>query len=72
MRGYYFITDSKLSRKGNISDVKSALAAGVKIVQYREKNLDTFLMYQEALKLRKLCRDITFIVNDRLDLALAV
>ena len=72
MRGYYFITDSKLSRLGNISDIRCALAAGVKIVQYREKSLDTHLMYLEALKLRKLCKGITFIVNDRLDLALAV
>jgi thiamine-phosphate pyrophosphorylase len=72
MKGYYFITDSKLSRRGNISDVRCALAAGVEIVQYREKSLDTHLMYLEALKLRKLCKDITFIVNDRLDLTLAV
>lgn len=72
MKGYYFITDSRLSRKGNISDVRCALAAGVKIVQYREKSLDTCLMYLEALKLKRLCKDITFIVNDRLDLALAV
>jgi thiamine-phosphate pyrophosphorylase len=72
MKGYYFITDSRLSRRGNISDVRCALAAGVEIVQYREKSLDTRLMYAEALKIRKLCKDTTFIVNDRLDLALAV
>jgi thiamine-phosphate pyrophosphorylase len=72
MKGYYFITDSRLSRQGNTSDVKNALAAGVEVVQYREKFLDSARMYEEALKLRKICKDITFIINDRLDLALGV
>lgn len=72
MRGYYFITDSKLSRRGNISDVKNALKAGVEVVQYREKNATTIEMYREALKLKRICKDIIFIVNDRIDIALAV
>ncbi len=71
MRGYYFITDASLSRAGNVSDVKAAVAAGVKVVQYREKQADTRKMYEEALKLRKICKHITFLVNDRMDLALA-
>jgi thiamine-phosphate pyrophosphorylase len=29
-------------------------------------------MYQEALKLRKICRKAIFLINDRLDIALAV
>lgn len=74
MRGYYFITDSELSLSGNIPDVKAALSAGVKIVQYREKNKSSVRMYREALELRDLCRDAgaLFIVNDRIDVALAV
>ncbi|MDP3182920.1 MAG: thiamine phosphate synthase [Desulfobaccales bacterium] len=72
MRGYYFITDASLSRAGNLSDVKAAVAAGVKVVQYREKQADARKMYEEALKLRKICKHITFLVNDRVDLALAV
>jgi len=71
MKGYYFITDKKLSRLGNISDVKSAVKAGVKIVQYREKNADTKEMYAEAIKLRKICKNIIFLINDRVDIALA-
>ncbi|MFA5337474.1 MAG: thiamine phosphate synthase [Candidatus Omnitrophota bacterium] len=72
MKGYYFITDKRLSRLGNISDVRSALKAKVEIVQYREKNADTKEMYNEALKLRKICKDIIFLVNDRIDIAQAV
>jgi len=74
VRGYYFITDSALSRSGNVQDVKAALSAGVKVVQYREKNSSSASMYREALELRTLCRQngALFIVNDRIDIALAV
>jgi len=72
MIGYYFITDAGLSRRGNISDVKSALAAGVGIIQYRNKNAAGSQMYEEALELRSLCRGKTLLVNDRVDIALAV
>ncbi len=72
LKGYYFITDSKLSRAGNLSDVKNAIAAGVKVVQYRDKYSDTKQMYEEALKLKSICKNVTFLVNDRLDIALAV
>lgn len=69
--GYYFITDSALSRAGNASDVRSAVAAGVRAVQYREKALDTKKMYEEALALRKICKGALLIINDRVDVALA-
>jgi len=72
MIGYYFITDASLSLAGNISDVKNALLAKVKFVQYRTKHLSTKEMYTEALKLRKICRKAIFLVNDRLDIALGV
>ena len=39
MIGYYFITDSELSKAGNFSDVQSAISADVSIVQYRNKNI---------------------------------
>lgn len=72
MRGYYFITDTGLSREGNGSDVKNALAAGVGIVQYRAKEVSTRLMLAEALELKELCQGAIFLVNDRVDVALAV
>jgi thiamine-phosphate pyrophosphorylase len=72
MKGYYFITDTGLSRQGNVSDVKNALAAGVRIVQYRAKEFSTRMMLAEAAELKKLCRGAVFLVNDRVDVALAV
>ena len=73
-KGYYFITDSKLSRAGNESDVLSAVSCGVEVVQYRNKNAQTLQMYEEALRLREICLggDCLFLINDRLDIALAV
>jgi len=74
VKGYYFITDAKLSRAGNRSDVLSAVSCGVKTVQYRSKNAETREMYHEALELGQICRDAgsLFLINDRLDIALAV
>ncbi len=72
MKGYYFITDSDLSRAGNISDVKQAEACGVCAVQYRNKNAETRAMYEEAVRLKEICRDALFLINDRIDIALAV
>jgi thiamine-phosphate pyrophosphorylase len=72
MRGYYFITEARLSRAGNLSDVASAVAAGVRVVQYREKQGLTFDLVAEARQLRELCRHTLFLVNDRIDVALEV
>ena len=72
MKGYYFITDSALSRAGNISDVQQAESCGVRVVQYRNKNAETKEMYKEALNLRKICKNALFLINDRIDIALAV
>lgn len=73
IRGYYFITDAKLSRAGNINDVKSALSAGVNVVQYRNKEGSTKELYEEAVKLKRQCKNkALFLINDRIDIALAV
>ncbi len=72
MRGFYFITDARLSRRGNLADVQSALRAGVQVIQYREKQADAKAFYEEARRLREVCRGVLFLVNDRVDVALAV
>ena len=72
MKGYYLITDSALSNAGNVSDVKNAIAAGVEVIQFRNKTHSAKELYQEAGKLRILCKETTFIINDRIDIALAV
>ena len=71
MKGYYFITDSKLSCAGNFNDVSVAVACGVGVVQYRNKNAETREMYEEAVQLREICSDAVFLINDRVDIALA-
>ena len=72
MKGYYFITDSRLSRAGNVRDVEQALAAGVRVVQHRDKEADLAAMIAEARRLRCLCQEALFLVNDRVEVALAV
>jgi thiamine-phosphate pyrophosphorylase len=72
LRGYYFITEAALSRAGNRHDVASAVAAGVRVVQYRQKQGQTRDLVAEARQLRELCRRTLFLVNDRVDLALEV
>jgi thiamine-phosphate pyrophosphorylase len=72
IQGYYFITDSGLSIAGNLRDVKQALKANVGVVQYRNKTSDTREFYEEALELRKICTKAIFLINDRVDIALAV
>ena len=54
--------------------MEAAIRGGVTTVQYREKNASTGRMVEEAAELCRLCRKagVSFIVNDRLDLALAV
>jgi len=70
---FYMITDSILSKNGIFSDVKNAIQAGCKIVQYREKNKPTRVMVEEAKKLKKICdKKAIFLINDRIDIALAV
>lgn len=69
---FYFITDSVLTKKSVMEDVESALSAGVKIIQYREKNKSTREMAEEAALIKKMCGGkAIFLVNDRIDIALA-
>ena len=70
---FYLVTDSSLSKKGTLSDVKNAVIAGCKIVQYREKDKTTKEMIDEASQIKAICGDdAIFLVNDRIDVALAV
>jgi thiamine-phosphate pyrophosphorylase len=71
MKGYYFITDSTLSRAGNINDVMRAIECKVRVVQYRRKGAQTRQMHDEAIQLREICRDTVFLINDRVDIALS-
>jgi thiamine-phosphate pyrophosphorylase len=71
----YLVTDAGLSRgRSHVEIVEAAIRGGVTIVQYREKEAPTRRMIEEAGELLALCRaaGIPFIVNDRIDVALAV
>ncbi|MBI4759490.1 MAG: thiamine phosphate synthase [Chloroflexi bacterium] len=71
----YVITDAKLSRgRSHREVIQAAIAGGATVVQYREKETGTRRMVEEGQELRALCRQmgVPFIVNDRLDVALAV
>ncbi|NNK56170.1 MAG: thiamine phosphate synthase [Desulfofustis sp.] len=71
----YLVTDRSLSKgRSNRDIVVAAVAGGVTCVQLREKHCGTREFIHEALALRPLLRDrrIPLIINDRLDIALAV
>jgi len=71
----YLVTDAGLSRGRTHAEVlTAAVRGGVSVVQYREKSGTTRRMVEEARVLRELCRaaGVPFIVNDRIDVALAV
>lgn len=70
---FYLVTDSTLSKKGTLSDVREAVESGCRIVQYREKDKSTKEMVEEASEIKRICNGrAIFIVNDRIDIALAV
>lgn len=54
--------------------VEAALKGGLGLVQYRDKDTEDRVRLERAQQLRELCRqyDALFLINDRLDLALAV
>ena len=56
-----------------IRKIASVLEAGVKIIQYRPKNIIDKRVLKEAKKIRELCKGYSalFIINDRIDIALA-
>ncbi|RAM48374.1 MAG: thiamine phosphate synthase [Hapalosiphonaceae cyanobacterium JJU2] len=57
-----------------LDTVEAALKGGLTLVQYRDKKVDDAVRLQQAQKLRQLCHtyNAIFIVNDRVDIALAV
>lgn len=71
----YVISDEKASRgRSHLQVAEAAIAGGADVLQLRDKEASSGLLYRAAMRLRKLTRDarVPFIVNDRLDIALAV
>lgn len=70
-----FVTDERIVDEVLfLNIVHAALKGGVSIVQLREKKMSTLYMYKRACAVQMLCRRyaVPFIVNDRVDIALAV
>lgn len=71
----YLVTDDGcLQGRALIDCVREALEGGVTLVQYRAKTASSAKMYNEALQLKALCDsfNVPLIINDRLDIAMAV
>jgi thiamine-phosphate pyrophosphorylase len=75
MRGLYLVTDRALCGSESLENVVSqALRGGVAYVQLREKNVSTRFFIEEARNIKALTSRyrVPLIINDRLDVALAV
>lgn len=71
----YLVTDDGCLQGRSLLDcVREALEGGVTLVQYRAKTASSAEMYAEALQLKALCDsfNVPLIINDRLDIAMAV
>lgn len=71
----YLVTDDGcLQGRALLDCVREALEGGVTLVQYRAKTAYSAEMYAEALQLKALCDSfkVPLIINDRLDIAMAV
>lgn len=71
----YGMTAEKLSYSNdNIYDVTKMLEAGVKVIQYREKEYSHKYMYEQCIKIRELTKryGALFLIDDFVDLSLIV
>jgi len=71
----YLVTDRNvLGKRDLIQSVEEAIQGGATIVQLREKNCSSLDFYNLALKLKEVTSKygVPLIINDRLDIALAV
>ncbi|MBU3197366.1 thiamine phosphate synthase [Clostridium algidicarnis] len=71
----YLVTDRDLLKNTDLyTAVEEAIKGGVTLVQLREKDITTLDFYNTALNIKKVTDkyDIPLIINDRMDIALAV
>ena len=74
IRGLYAVTPESVDRAQLLAFAKQALAGGAVLLQYRDKGADSAERLARAAELRQLCSaaGVPLIVNDAVDLALAV
>lgn len=73
--GLYLISDEKILKgRDFIESLEQAMMGGVNVLQLRAKETSSKIFYQQALEVKKLTQkyNIPLIINDRMDIALAV
>ena len=71
----YLISDSDILKGRDFYKcIEDAIKSGVTMVQLREKNTDGKEFLEKAIKLRELTNkyNVTFVINDRIDIAMLV
>ena len=71
----YVATDSRLSRgRSHVEIARQAIGGGVDVIQLRDKEADGLGFYEVGCEIRRLAKSsgVPLLVNDRLDIALAV
>lgn len=71
----YLCTDSFMVKDRSLEEVlDQAIEGGVTVLQIREKELSSRLFYEKALWMKEIAHrhSIPFIINDRVDIAMAV
>ncbi|RCW50759.1 MULTISPECIES: thiamine phosphate synthase [unclassified Halanaerobium] len=71
----YLLTEERLSNgRSTVEVVKEAIRGGIEVIQLREKALPLRERFQLGLKIKELTQkaDVDLIINDRVDLALAL
>ena len=71
----YIITNADIAPgRDHLEGARQALQGGADVIQFREKKMDTGEMIRVCAAIQELCRrqGAIFIVNDRVDVALAV
>jgi thiamine-phosphate pyrophosphorylase len=70
---YVVITEALCAGRSGLEVLKLTLAAGVRLVQLREKDISGRELYEQALAFRRESKAVgaLLIINDRLDIALA-
>ena len=74
LEGLYVLTDVRLSGISHAGTAEALLKGGASIIQLRDKEISPRRYYEAASKIKELCSRYValFIVNDRVDIALAV
>ncbi len=74
MKLHVLTDEGHISNRTHLDIAKAGIDGGATIIQYRDKSSSSLRMYEMASKIREITMEakIPFIINDRLDIAMAV